>query len=57
MTKYCFTEADLLYVAHSLLGVALELKKYGISKANYRCEEVFLSPEGYVKIFLLEYDE
>lgn len=35
----------------------MEMRKYGISKGNYRTSEVFLSPEGYVKLYLLGVEE
>jgi len=41
----------------SLLDLAVFLQKYGLSVGEYRSQSIFLSPEGYVKMFLLEADE
>lgn len=40
-----------------LLDAAQYLQKYGISVGEYRSKCIFLSPEGYIKLFLLEIDE
>ena len=46
-----------MYVGKALTGFLSEMKKYGISKGNYRSSEIFLSPEGYVKLYLLSIEE
>jgi hypothetical protein len=56
-TKFYFGEGDLLFIMHCLVGLVQELQKYGISKAGYRSEDVYLSPEGYVKVYLLDVEE
>lgn len=40
-----------------LLDAALYLQSYGISLGEYRSKSIFLSPEGYIKLFLLEIEE
>lgn len=40
-----------------LLDVACYLKKNNIVFGDFRPERIFLSPEGYVKIFLLDVDK
>jgi len=37
----------------SMLDVALYLKQYGISMGQYRSKSIYLSPEGYIKIYLI----
>lgn len=49
-----FTETELVYAMWCLLDLAIYLKSFGISYGDYRSENVFLSPEGYVKLYLLE---
>jgi hypothetical protein len=36
-----------------LLDLALFLQKYGFSVGEYRAQSIFLSPEGYLKLYLL----
>jgi hypothetical protein len=33
------------------------LSKFGISLGEYRPENIYLSPEGYIKLYLLDVDE
>lgn len=41
----------------SLVEVACFLQKHGISYGDYRTKSIFLSPEGYVKLYLLGIEE
>lgn len=40
-----------------LLDVGQYLEKYGISVGEFRSKNIFLSPEGFVKVFLLEVEQ
>lgn len=40
-----------------LLEVADYLSKFRISIGDYRTDNIYLSPEGYIKLYLLEVDE
>jgi hypothetical protein len=46
-----------VYILGSLLEAASFLQKYGVAVGEYRCRNIYLSPEGYVKLFLLEVEE
>lgn len=52
-----FQETELVYIMGCLLDAALYLQQYGISLGEYRSKSIFLSPEGYIKLFLLEIEE
>jgi|JI9StandDraft_1071089.scaffolds.fasta_scaffold70561_1 hypothetical protein len=40
-----------------ILDAAQYLERYGVSLGEYRSKSIFLSPEGYIKLFLLEIEE
>ena len=52
-----FPETELVYIMGCLLDISHYLQKYGISVAEYRTRSIYLSPEGYIKIYLLEMEE
>jgi serine/threonine protein kinase len=52
-----FAENELVYIFDSLLSAALYLKQYGISLGNYQSQSVYLSPEGYLKLYMFEIEE
>lgn len=56
MTRNNFTEADLLYIMHSLVDIITYLRQYKISFGLFRSDSVYLSPEGHVKVYLLDLD-
>jgi hypothetical protein len=39
---------------HCLLDLSLYLKNHGIALGDYRSSKIFLSPEGYIKLYTLE---
>lgn len=39
-----------------LVDLADYLKKFNISVGEYRKQNIYLSPEGYVKLYLLDFD-
>jgi serine/threonine protein kinase len=49
-----FTESELAFVLSCLLDVGGYLKKEGIIFGDFRPEQIFLTPEGYIKIYLLD---
>lgn len=56
MTRNNFTEADLLYIMHSLVDIIAYLRQYKIAFGQFRTDSVYLSPEGHVKVYLLDLD-
>lgn len=56
MTRNNFTEADLLYIMHSLVDIITYLRQYKIAFGLFRSDSVYLSPEGHVKVYLLDLD-
>ena len=51
-----FAENELVYIFGSLISVAIYLKDRNIALGNYRSEDIYLSPEGYIKVYLLDYE-
>ncbi len=49
-----FSESELIYIMSSLLDLALFLKNNSIVFGDYRSDKIFLSPEGYVKVYTIE---
>lgn len=54
--KAIFSEGDIVHIMNSLLDVAVKLKENSLVFGNYRAESIYLSPEGQVKIYLLDLD-
>ncbi len=52
-----FTESELVYIMSCLVDLADYLKKASISIGEYKTSSIYLSPEGYIKMYLLEIDE
>lgn len=52
-----FPEAELVYIMGCLVELALFLKRFGIAVGDYRPGNIYLSPEGYLKVYLLEVEE
>ncbi len=52
-----FTESELVYIMCCLADAGQYLSKFGISLGEYRPENIYLSPEGYIKLYLLDVDE
>jgi hypothetical protein len=48
-----FTEAELSYIMACLLDLALYMQGSGIALGDYRSDRIYLSPEGYVKVYSL----
>lgn len=48
-----FPENELLYIMGCLLDLAIFLQNYGLTLGEYRSQSIFLSPEGYIKLYLL----
>lgn len=48
-----FSEAELSYIMSCLLDLAVYLKSSGIVLGDYRSDKIFLSPEGYIKVYTL----
>lgn len=55
-TRNYFTEADLLYIMHSLVDTIAYLRQYKLAFGLFRTDSVYLSPEGHVKLYLLDLD-
>lgn len=47
-----FSEAEIWYVMLCLLEVGRFLKTNGIAFGDYMSKNIFLTPEGYVKLYL-----
>jgi hypothetical protein len=52
-----FPESELVYIMGCLMEVAGYLQPYGIALGEYRANSIFLSPEGYVKLYLLDIEQ
>lgn len=57
ITESDFSEHELVYIMSCLIELALYLKKFDISIGDYRPDSIYLSPEGYIKMYLLEVEE
>jgi hypothetical protein len=55
-TKNTFSEGDLLYIMQSLIDVIVYLKQYKLAFCQFRAESIYLSPEGHIKVYLLDID-
>lgn len=55
-TKNAFSEGDLLYMMHAMVDVVCYLKGNELVFGQFRTESVYLSPEGHLKLYLLEID-
>ena len=51
-----FSESELVYILGCLLEAGHHLEQQGICYGDYRTPSLYLSPEGYVKLYLLEID-
>ena len=52
-----FSEQELSYIMFCLLDLATYLKNNGIALGEYRSDRIFLSPQGYVKAYLLDVEK
>lgn len=41
---------------HSLVDIIVYLKQYKLSFSQFRSESIYLSPEGHIKVYLLDMD-
>lgn len=55
-TRNNFSEADLLYLLHSLLDALTALRRNGLLFGMFRTDSIYLSPEGHLKLYLLDID-
>ena len=53
-TKASFAENDLLYIMGCVVSLANYLRQKEIFIGQYRADRVYISPEGYIKMYLLE---
>jgi hypothetical protein len=51
--KTGFQENDLLYIMGCMVSLAHYLKQRQIFIGEYRADRVYISPEGYIKLYLL----
>ena len=51
--KLRFTQGELAYLMGAVTSAALCLKDNGVVLGDYRLENLYLSPEGHLKVYLL----
>lgn len=49
-----FSEPELTYIMSCLLDLSIYLKSCGIVFGDFRSNHIFLSPEGYIKVYTLD---
>lgn len=52
-----FNEQELAYIMVCLLDLAVYLKNCGLVIGDYRSDRIFLSPQGYVKLYSIQLDK